>query len=159
MRKLDPDKKFKLYIALWVVFVTLFSVFSILYGLKLSKDIQKFVVNYPIKEVVQTEVEKATSKLSKPQVGVNGFNGQEGRNGFNGLNGIGIAGANGKDAQSCTTYTDDLGDSYVACPDGTKTLIAKPNEPRQFEACTSPTVPFGWRLVGSVTCLAPGVGE
>lgn len=65
----------------------------------------------------------------------------------------GSNGNNGTDAQPCTTFTDENNDSYVSCPDGTQTLIPQPDQPRQIELCSTPTITLGWRYVGSITCL------
>lgn len=64
-----------------------------------------------------------------------------------------IIGNDGTDAQPCTTFTDENNDGYVSCPDGTQTLIPKPEEPRQIELCSTATIPLGWRYVGTVGCL------
>lgn len=85
-----------------------------------------------------------------------GQNGSPGANGVNGSNGVdgndGSDGLNGSDAQPCTTYTDENNDNYLACPDGTQTLLPQPDQPRQIELCATATIPLGWRYVGSTLC-------
>lgn len=64
----------------------------------------------------------------------------------------GNSGQNGLNGKSCTTYTDQNNDSYIECPDGTKTLIQKPDQPRQIELCSTANIPIGWRYVGNISC-------
>lgn len=85
-----------------------------------------------------------TPLIPNPVPGSNGVNGTDGANGNDGVDGT--------NAEPCTTYTDENNDSYIACPDGTQTLILQPDQPRQIELCSSPTMPFGWRYVGTLNC-------
>lgn len=88
--------------------------------------------------------------IPQPNQASNGSNGLNGLNGTDGKNGT--SGQNGLNGKSCTTYTDEDNDSYVECSDGTKTLIPKPDQPRQIELCSTPNIPMGWRYVGNISC-------
>lgn len=149
------QKKLKIFIALWLILFLFLVGLLVFFTLKLAennrtlKEIQRSVnqINvYEPKDGVNghTPTQGEIVDLIKPLIPlpIPGSNGSDGKDGMNGV-----------PSKPCTIYTDEENDSYISCPDGTKTLVPKPDQPRQIELCSTPTIEIGWRYVGTITCL------
>lgn len=148
--------RFKLFLILWAGFSAVLVVLMFFFIFRLNSTDRSI-------DKLQETIDRI--EYEKPKDGINGASptmedlvalieplipepvaGKSGKDGLNGKDG-----GDGKDSKPCTTYTEGV-DSYIACPDGTKTLIRQPDEPRQVELCSSLHIPLGWRYVGSTLC-------
>lgn len=140
---MDKDKLTKILIMTWVLLILSLGIIAYMTTVRwreIDKSIE-YVNNYPFGQIIKEEVRLATEHLKQPKDGIDGVNGQDGSNGMN-----------GKDSVSTkTVIVEQVPVNGENGEDG--------EDARQIEACTSKTVPFGWRYVGTITCLFPLVEE